>query len=109
MRKATVFLASLLFSILSVNAQVETGTAVHYADGLHGERTAFGEIYRMDEYSAAHKKYPLGTIIRVTRLDDRSYIDVRVNDRIAANSRDVVSLSKVAAQQIGVDSNKTQA
>ncbi|MCB9352498.1 MAG: septal ring lytic transglycosylase RlpA family protein [Lewinellaceae bacterium] len=102
MRKATIILASLLLSFFSLNAQVETGTAVHYADALNGQRTAFGEIYLMDGYSAAHKSYPLGTIIRVTRLDNNRSINVRVNDRIAANSRDIVSLSKAAAQQIGL-------
>ena len=102
MRKATIILASLFFSFFGLNAQVQTGTAVHYADALNGQRTAFGEVYLMDGYSAAHKSYPLGTIIRVTRLDNNRSVNVRVNDRIAANSRDIVSLSKAAAQQIGL-------
>ena len=102
MRKATIILASLFFSFFSLTAQVQTGTAVHYADALNGQRTAFGEVYLMDGYSAAHKSYPLGTIIRVTRLDNNRSVNVRVNDRIAANSRDIVSLSKAAAQQIGL-------
>ena len=109
MRKATLILASLFLSFFSLQAQVETGTAVYYADALNGQRTAFGEIYRMDGFSAAHKSYPLGTIIRVTRTDNNRYVNVRVNDRIAANSRDIVSLSKAAAQQIGlVESGRTQ-
>ncbi|MCO6475948.1 MAG: septal ring lytic transglycosylase RlpA family protein [Phaeodactylibacter sp.] len=101
MRKATMILASLFLSFFSLNAQ-ETGTAVYYADALDGQRTAFGEVYRMDGYTAAHKSYPLGTVIRVTNLDNNRSVNVRVNDRIAANSRDIVSLSKASARQIGL-------
>ena len=101
MRKATMILASLIVSLISLNAQ-ENGTGVYYADALNGQRTAFGEVYRIDGYSAAHKTYPLGTVIRVTNLENNRTINVRVNDRIAANSRDIVSLSKAAAQQIGL-------
>lgn len=96
-----MILASLIVSLISLNAQ-ENGTAVYYADALNGQRTAFGEVYRMDGYSAAHKSYPLGTVIRVTNLENNRTINVRVNDRIAANSRDIVSLSKAAARQIGL-------
>ncbi|MCB9049836.1 MAG: septal ring lytic transglycosylase RlpA family protein [Lewinellaceae bacterium] len=101
MRKATMILASLIVSLISLNAQ-ENGTGVYYADALNGQRTAFGEVYRIDGYSAAHKTYPLGTVIRVTNLENNRTINVRVNDRIAANSRDIVSLSKAAARQIGL-------
>ncbi|MCB0582020.1 MAG: septal ring lytic transglycosylase RlpA family protein [Phaeodactylibacter sp.] len=102
MRKATLILASLFLSIFSLNAQVETGTAVYYADALNGQRTAFGEVYRMDGYSAAHKSYPLGTVVRVTNTANNRSVNVRVNDRIAANSKDIISLSKAAARQIGL-------
>ncbi len=101
MRKATMILASLFLSFFSLNAQ-ETGTAVYYADALDGQRTAFGEVYNKDGYTAAHKNYPNGTIIRVTNLDNNRSVNVKVNDRIAANSRDIASLSKAAARQIGL-------
>lgn len=103
MRTATVILASLCLSFFKLQAQAETGTAVYYTDALDGQRTAFGEVYHKEGYTAAHKAYPLGTVLRVTRLDNNRSINVRVNDRIAANSRDIVSISKAAARQIGLD------
>ena len=103
MRNATLILASLCLPFFSLDAQVESGTAVYYADALHGQRTSFGEVYHIDGFTAAHKSYPLGTVLRVTRLDNSRSVNVRVNDRIAANSKDVVSISKAAARQIGLD------
>ena len=80
----------------------ETGTAVYYADYLHGRITAMGEVYRREEYTAAHKTYPKGTLLKVTRLDNGLSTVVRVNDRGPFVEGLMIDLSKAAAMDIGL-------
>ena len=86
----------------SGNQQTQTGKAVYYADYLAGRTTAMGEIYRPEEYTAAHKTYPKGTLLRVTRLDNGQSVVVRVNDRGPYDEGVIVDLSKAAAMDIGL-------
>ena len=103
----------ILFFLTEGNCQnrrlVEEGDAVYYADYLHGQSTAFGEIYSMYEMTAAHKTHMLGTILKVTRLDNGRFVMVRVNDRGPFSEGCIIDLSKAAAQQIDlINTGKTR-
>ncbi|WP_367389239.1 septal ring lytic transglycosylase RlpA family protein [Lewinella sp. LCG006] len=78
----------------------ETGYALFYADYLEGNATALGEIYRHNLMTAGHPKLPLGTIVKVTRLDNGLSTTVRINDRGAYCDDCIIDLSRAAAQQI---------
>lgn len=78
----------------------ETGYAVYYADYLAGNPTAMGENYDPNLMTAAHHKLPLGTIVKVSRIDNGLSTTVRINDRGAYCDDCLVDLSKVAAKQI---------
>ncbi|PTM14364.1 MAG: hypothetical protein DA408_03565 [Bacteroidetes bacterium] len=78
----------------------EIGYAIYYADYLDGNPTALGEIYHQDMMTAGHKKLPLGTIVKVTRLDNGLNTTVRINDRGGYGEDCVIDLSKAAAAQI---------
>ena len=78
----------------------ETGYALFYADYLEGNATALGEIYRHNLMTAGHAKLPLGTIVKVTRLDNGMSTTVRINDRGAYCDDCIIDLSRAAAQQI---------
>jgi rare lipoprotein A len=78
----------------------ETGYALYYADYLEGNATALGEIYRHNLMTAGHPKLPLGTIVKVTRLDNGLSTTVRINDRGAYSDGCIIDLSRAAAQQI---------
>jgi rare lipoprotein A len=81
----------------------ETGLAVYYADSLHGRPTASGEPYDKGALTAAHRKLTFGTKVRVTRLDDRKSVVVRINDRGPfGDSRRIIDLSRAAAERIGM-------
>jgi rare lipoprotein A len=58
-----------------------TGLASWYGDAFHGRRTANGEVYDRDAYSAAHPTMPLPSYARVTNLRNAHSMIVRVNDR----------------------------
>lgn len=78
----------------------ETGYAIFYADYLHGEPTSLGETYDMNRLSCAHNTMPLGTMLKVTRVDNGASVIVRVNDRGPRAEGCIVSLSKAAAIQL---------
>lgn len=81
-------------------SSAERGIAVYYADYLEGQPTAYGEVYRRDALTAAHRSHPAGTLLKVTRLDNQRSVVVRVNDRGAFCDGCVVDLSKAAAIQL---------
>jgi rare lipoprotein A len=79
------------------------GEAAYYSDALAGRRTASGEPYVPEKLTAAHRTLPLGTVIRVIRVDDGRSVHVRVNDRgpYGKKSR-IVDLSRAAAERLGM-------
>lgn len=81
--------------LLTVN-----GTASHYGKRFHNRRTASGEKYDMYEYSAAHKKLPFGTILKVTNTINGLSTIVRINDRGPYVGKRVIDLSYKSAQAI---------
>src|SRR6476660_10153564 len=59
----------------------QVGTASWYGSYFHGRATASGEPYNMYDLTAAHRKLPLGTWVRVTNLRNGRAVIVRINDR----------------------------
>jgi len=57
------------------------GVASWYGPDFHGRLTANGEVYDMHAISAAHPTMPLPSYARITNLDNKRSIIVRVNDR----------------------------
>lgn len=79
----------------------EVGVASWYGDDFHGKKTASGDIYDMYAVSAAHKTLPLGTVVRVTNLQNGRQVDLLVNDRGPFVDGRVIDLSYGAAQRLG--------
>jgi rare lipoprotein A len=59
----------------------ETGLASWYGKEFHGRKTASGEVFDMYALTAAHRTLPVGTVIRVTNLDNFKSVKVTINDR----------------------------
>lgn len=79
------------------------GNACYYSSFFHGRKTANGEIFRNDRYSAAHLTLPLGTKVEVESLATGKKIELRVNDRGPYKGNFIIDLSQAAARAIGVD------
>jgi rare lipoprotein A len=79
----------------------ETGIASWYGPGFHGQATANGEVYDMNELTAAHTTLPLPSIVRVTNLDNGRTIKLRVNDRGPFVGGRVIDVSRRASQLLG--------
>jgi len=81
---------------------VKYGKASWYGRRFHNKLTASGERYNMYKMTAAHRTYALNTILRVTNLENRKSVIVKVNDRGPFyRSRDI-DLSYGAAKKIGL-------
>lgn len=85
----------------------ETGIAAWYGKEFHGKKTASGEMFDMNAFSAAHRTLPLGTSLRVTNLDNFKSITVKINDRGPLARNKVLALSYGAARELGFVSQGT--
>jgi rare lipoprotein A len=79
----------------------EEGLASYYHDSLQGNRTANGEIFDQNAWTAAHRTLPFGTKVRVTRLSNGKSIVVRINDRGPFVAGRIIDLSRRGAQELG--------
>ena len=79
----------------------EVGIASWYGTKFHGRKTSNGEIYNMYAMTAAHKSLPIPSYVRVTNLENKRSIIVRVNDRGPFHGPRLIDLSYVAALKLG--------
>ena len=79
---------------------VQEGTASFYGKKFHGKRTANGEIFSLDSMTAAHKRLPLGTWVRVINKKNNLSVVVRINDRLPIYSKRQIDISRAAAERI---------
>jgi rare lipoprotein A len=80
----------------------EEGVASWYGDPYHGRRAANGDIYDMNELTAAHRTWPFDTLVRVTNLENRREVEVRITDRGPFVKGRIIDLSRAAAEQIAM-------
>ncbi len=80
----------------------QKGEASWYGPGFNGKKTASGEIFDMNKLTAAHRKLPFGTKVKVTNLNNNKSVTVRINDRGPYKKSRVIDLSRKAAIQIGL-------
>ena len=79
---------------------IETGIASWYGEPYHGRTASNGEIYDMDQLTAAHRTLPFETIVRVTNLSNNRNVDVRITDRGPFVKGRIIDLSLAAARDI---------
>lgn len=110
MRNRFKMFALLLFTAIgsaAIAQDSETGIASYYGDEFQGRRTAYGDTYDKSKLTAAHKRHPYGTMIRVTRLDNKKSVVVKVTDKGPYIKGRVIDLSKKAAEKLGLISDGT--
>lgn len=79
----------------------EIGVASWYGPGFDGQETANGEIYDMNDLTAAHRTLPMPSVVRVTNLANGRSIKLRVNDRGPFAQGRILDVSRRAAQLLG--------
>lgn len=76
----------------------------YYADRFVGRKTANGEIFRQNQYTAAHKTIPFGTFLKVYNPYSGLEIVVRVNDRCPV--KNVLDMTKIAVLKLGIKGSR---
>lgn len=90
--------------------ETKTGLATFMGESLQGEKTASGEKLDTNELVAAHPTYPMGTVVRVTNLENQRTTELRIIDRSATvqNQKEsvIIDMSSQAAEKLGFDKKK---
>ncbi|MFZ0959340.1 MAG: septal ring lytic transglycosylase RlpA family protein [Terriglobia bacterium] len=81
--------------------QGEIGVASWYGMERQGKPTASGELFDKDRLTAAHRKLPLGSTVRVTNLKNLHSTVVRINDRGPGIEGRLIDVSWAAAKKLG--------
>lgn len=86
--------------------ETRTGLASYYHPSLHGLETASGVPYDDNALMAAHPSYPLGSVVRVTNLENGSSVEVDITDRGPTQENVaegvIIDLSGAAAKTLGM-------
>jgi rare lipoprotein A len=82
--------------------ETEIGLASWYGPPYHNRRGSNGEVYNMHAMTAAHRTFPLGSIVRVTNVMTGHVALVRITDRGPFIPGRVLDLSLAAAKKLDV-------
>jgi rare lipoprotein A len=83
-------------------AALEEGQASYYGTELQGRRTASGEQFNPNAFTAAHRTLPFGTCLVVQNLSNGRRVRVRINDRGPYAERRIIDVSLAAARELGM-------
>lgn len=81
----------------------QVGWASWYGQREAGRRTASGSVFDSALLTAAHRKLPLGSCIRVTHLRNGRSVIVPVTDRGPYRAGRLLDLSQAAARMLGME------
>ncbi|MSP85403.1 MAG: septal ring lytic transglycosylase RlpA family protein [Flavobacteriaceae bacterium] len=79
--------------------------ASYYADKFNGRKTASGSRFSNNKYTAAHRKLPFGTKLKVTNEANGKWIIVEVTDRGPFSKGREIDLSRRAFMEIASNKN----
>src|SRR6266436_2953075 len=85
----------------------ETGVASWYGEQFDQKYTANGEIFDLNELTAAHRTLPMPSIVQVTNLSNGRALQLRVNDRGPFARGRVIDVSRRASQLLGFATSGT--
>jgi len=86
--------------VTKANTSGETGMASWYGKKFHGRKTASGERFNMYKMTAAHRTLPFGSKVKVTSIENKKSVVVRINDRGPFTKGRIIDLSYSAAKKI---------
>ena len=101
-----IFIIVLVFSSAHAKkdsnwiGHTESGKASYYAMKFQSKKTASGELYDKAKKTAAHRKLPFGTKVKVTNTKNSKSVVVKINDRGPFVKDRIVDLSGSAFSRI---------
>ncbi|RDI56926.1 septal ring lytic transglycosylase RlpA family protein [Flavobacterium glaciei] len=91
---------SLITSLGKFKIYKKEAHASYYADKFNGRKTASGRKFDNNKYTAAHKKLPFGTKVKVTNEKNGKSVIVEITDRGPFVKSREIDLSKRAYMDI---------
>lgn len=83
----------------------QIGNSSWYSNRFQNKKTSNGERYCKHKLTAAHKKLPFGSIVKVQNMSSGKTVFVRINDRGPYSKKRVIDLSREAASALGALGN----
>ena len=96
----TFDLANVKLKFLKKNAH-----ASYYHNKFNGRRTASGKKFDNNAYTAAHKKLPFGSMVKVTNEANGKFVIVEITDRGPFSKAREIDLSRRAFMDIASNKN----
>ncbi|TDW46028.1 rare lipoprotein A [Flavobacterium sp. 270] len=85
---------------LKLKSYKKNAHASYYSDRFNGKKTADGSRFNNSKYTAAHKKLPFGTRVKVTNEANGKFVIVKITDRGPFVKTREIDLSKRAFMEI---------
>ena len=83
------------------------GKVSWYGPGFYGRTLASDEVLKEGTMTAAHSSLPMGTKVKVTRLDDDRSVTVVINDRKPFKPGTLIDLARGSASALDVHEDGT--
>lgn len=80
--------------------ELKNGIASFYHDKFEGRKTATGDVFDNDKFTAACNTLKLGSYVKVTNCSNGEVCYVKINDRMAKNNRRLIDLASIAAKRL---------
>ncbi len=98
---ATLTAMAFLSTLAQAARSDQKGVASFYADRFHGRTMADGGRFDRRSNHAASRTLPLGTMARVTNLENGRRATVRIRDRGPYVGNRIIDLSPATADRLG--------
>lgn len=85
---------------LKLKPYKKSAHASYYHDMFNGRKAADGSLFYNNKYTAAHKKLPFGTKVKVTNEANGKFVIVKITDRGPFIKNREIDLSKRAFMDI---------
>lgn len=96
-----LILAILLsFKALPQSHKAYDAKATYYSKKFDGRKTYSGERFYSNKFTAAHRNFPLQSLVKVINPKNKKYVIVRINDRF--RKKNFIDLTYIAAKNIDI-------
>ena len=104
-KTAEVNLDSMANLSLKFKSYKKTAHASYYHDKFNGKRTASGKKFDNKKYTAAHRKFPFGTKLKITNISNGKSVIVEVTDRGPFSRGREIDITRKAFMEIADNKN----
>ena len=96
---------SLTNETITLKDYKKNAHASYYANKFNGKKTASGKKFDNNKYTAAHRKFPFGTKVKVTNESNGKWVIVEITDRGPFVRGREIDLSRQAFMDIASHKN----